>query len=550
MQRNERFLLLKNKEWKQMTTISLVFPDGASKSFPSGTTGEEVAGSISPGLRRQALAIKLDGELLDLRRELTVDGAIEIITYRDQEGIEIMRHSTAHLLAQAITRLYENVNFGVGPVIEEGFYYDMDMEQAITPEDLPKIEKEMQRIIDENLEIKREEVSREEAKRMFREIGDDLKLELIDDIPEGETVTIYRQGEFFDLCRGVHVPSTSKIKAFKLLSISGAYWRGDSNNKQLQRIYGTAFEKKSELNDYLHLLEERKERDHRRLGRELELFTVSQKVGQGLPLWLPNGATIRRIIERYIVDLEEKLGYDHVYTPILGSAELYKTSGHYDHYQDDMFPSMQMENEELFLRPMNCPHHMMVFKNNLYSYRNLPVRIAELGMMHRYEMSGALAGLQRVRGMTLNDAHIFARPDQIKDEFIRVVELIREVYKDFGIEDFYFRLSYRDPEDKEKYIDNDEMWEVAEAALKETMDELELPYVEAIGEAAFYGPKLDVQVKTALGHDETLSTVQLDYQVAERFDLSYIGEDGKHHRPIVIHRGVVSNRSIVDTTPR
>ena len=333
---------------------------------------------------------------------------------------------------------------------------------------------------------------------------------------------------------------TGQIKAFKLLSISGAYWRGDSKNKQLQRIYGTAFEKESQLKEHLRILEERKERDHRRLGKELELFTVSQKVGQGLPIWLPNGATIRRIVERYIVDLEEKLGYNHVYTPVLGSAELYKTSGHYDHYQDDMFPSMKMENEELFLRPMNCPHHMMVYKNQLYSYRNLPVRIAELGMMHRYEMSGALAGLQRVRGMTLNDAHIFCRPDQLKDEFVRVVELIKQVYKDFAIEDYYFRLSYRDPEDTEKYIDNDEMWETAQGVLKETMDELNLPYVEAIGEAAFYGPKLDVQVKTALGHDETLSTVQLDYQVAERFDLSYIGEDGKHHRPVVIHRGVVS----------
>jgi len=520
--------------------VVITFPDGNTKEFEQGITGEEIAQSISPGLRKSSLAVKLDGEFYDLKRPINEDASIDIITYRDQDGIDIMRHSTAHLMAQAIKRLYKDVQFGVGPVIEEGFYYDLDMEHAITPEDLPKIEKEMQRIIDENLIIERKEVSREEAKSMFRDIGDELKIELIDDIPEGDPITIYSQGEFFDLCRGVHVPSTSKIKAFKLLSISGAYWRGDSNNKQLQRIYGTVFEKQSELKDYLRILEERKERDHRKLGKELELFTVSQKVGQGLPIWLPNGATIRRIIERYIVDLEEKLGYDHVYTPVLGSAELYKTSGHYDHYQDDMFPSMQMENEELFLRPMNCPHHMMVFKNNLYSYRNLPVRIAELGMMHRYEMSGALAGLQRVRGMTLNDAHIFARPDQIKDEFIRVVELIREVYKDFGIEDFYFRLSYRDPEDKEKYIDNDEMWETAEAALKETMDELELPYVEAIGEAAFYGPKLDVQVKTALGHDETLSTVQLDYQVAERFDLSYIGEDGKHHRPVVIHRGVVS----------
>src|SRR5690625_3391427 len=520
--------------------IKMTFPDGNQKEFEQGITGEEIAQSISPGLRRQSLAIKLDGAFYDLQRPIDKDGSIEIITYREQDGIDIMRHSTAHLMAQAIKRLYKDVKFGVGPVIEEGFYYDLDMEESITPEDLPKIEKEMQRIIDENLVIEREEVSREDTKQLFRDIGDDLKIELIDDIPEGDPINMYRQGEFFDLCRGVHVPSTSKIKAFKLLTISGAYWRGDSNNQQLQRVYGTAFEKPAELKKHLNVLEERKERDHRKLGKELELFTVSQKVGQGLPIWLPNGATIRRIIERYIVDLEEKLGYDHVYTPVLGSAELYKTSGHYDHYQEDMFPSMKMENEELFLRPMNCPHHMMVFKNDLYSYRHLPVRIAELGTMHRYEMSGALAGLQRVRGMTLNDAHIFARPDQIKDEFIRVVELIREVYKDFGIEDFYFRLSYRDPEDKEKYIDNDEMWEVAEAALKETMDELELPYVEAIGEAAFYGPKLDVQVKTALGHDETLSTVQLDYQVAERFDLSYIGEDGKHHRPIVIHRGVVS----------
>src|SRR5690625_3932752 len=520
--------------------IKIVFPDGNSKDFPVNTTGEEIAQSISPGLRKQALAIKLDEEFVDLTRPLEQGGKIEIITYQSDEGINIMRHSTAHLLAQAVKRLYKDVQFGVGPVIDEGFYYDMDLAHSITTEDLPKIEKEMQRIIDANLPIERMEVSRNEAIEMFREIGDDLKIELIADIPEGEKITIYKQGEFFDLCRGVHVPSTSKIKAFKLLSISGAYWRGDSNNKMLQRIYGTAFEKKSEVEDYVKLLQERKERDHRKIGKELELFTVSQKVGQGLPLWLPKGATIRRTVERYITDLEERLGYDHVYTPVLGSAELYKTSGHYDHYQDDMFPSMHMENEELFLRPMNCPHHMMVFKNNLYSYRNLPVRIAELGMMHRYEMSGALAGLQRVRGMTLNDAHIFARPDQLRDEFIRAVKFIIEVYKDFNITDYYFRLSYRDPEDTEKYIDNDEMWETAQSVLKETMDELELPYVEAIGEAAFYGPKLDVQVKTALGHDETLSTVQLDYQVAERFDLSYIGEDGKHHRPMVIHRSVVS----------
>ncbi|MGP4041628.1 threonine--tRNA ligase [Gracilibacillus sp. D59] len=523
-----------------MSKIHITFPDGTVKPFDKGTTGEEIASSISPGLKKQALAIKLDDTFYDLRTPLERDGAIEIITVKNDEGLEILRHSTAHLMAQAIKRLYDNVKLGVGPTIDGGFYYDIDMEETITPEDLPRIEKEMKRIVDENLEVVRKEVSRNEAKAIYEEIGDDLKLELLDAIPEDETVTIYEQGEFFDLCRGVHVPQTSKIKIFKLLSISGAYWRGDSNNKMLQRIYGTAFEKQGQLDEYLRLREEAKERDHRKLGKELGIFTVSQKVGQGLPLWLPNGATIRRTIERYIVDLEERLGYNHVYTPVLGSKELYQTSGHWDHYQDDIFPPMEMDNEELILRPMNCPHHMMVYKNELHSYRNLPVRIAELGTMHRHEMSGALAGLQRVRAMTLNDAHIFARPDQLKDEFIRVVELVQNVYKDFGIDDYYFRLSYRDPEDTEKYIDNDEMWEKAQSLLKETMEEMKLEYVEADGEAAFYGPKLDVQVKTALGKDETLSTVQLDFHLPERFDLTYIGEDGKEHRPVVIHRGVVS----------
>ncbi|WP_273126705.1 threonine--tRNA ligase [Metabacillus sp. HB246100] len=522
--------------------IKIAFPDGAVKEFATGTTTEDIAASISPGLKKKSLAGKLDGQLIDLRTPITNDGAIEIVTQDSDEALEIMRHSTAHLMAQAIKRLYkdEEVKLGIGPVIESGFYYDIDMERAITPEDLPAIEKEMKKIVNENLDIIRKEVSREEAKARYEELQDPLKLELLDVIPEGEAVSIYEQGEFFDLCRGIHVPSTGKIKEFKLLSVAGAYWRGDSNNKMLQRIYGTAFFKKADLDEHLRLLEEAKERDHRKLGKELKLFTTSQKVGQGLPLWLPKGATIRRIIERYIVDKEEKLGYQHVYTPVLGSAELYKTSGHYDHYQDDMFPSMQMDNEELFLRPMNCPHHMMVYGNDIRSYRDLPIRIAELGTMHRYEMSGALSGLQRVRGMTLNDAHIFARPDQIKDEFIRVVRLIESVYKDFGFENYSFRLSYRDPEDKEKYFDDDSMWEKAQSMLKDAMDELEIEYFEAEGEAAFYGPKLDVQVRTALGKDETLSTVQLDFLLPERFDLTYVGEDGKQHRPVVIHRGVVS----------
>ncbi|MEC5187127.1 threonine--tRNA ligase [Geobacillus thermodenitrificans] len=520
--------------------IRITFPDGAKKEFPSGTSTEDIAASISPGLKKKAIAGKLNGRFVDLRTPLQEDGELVIITQDMPEALDILRHSTAHLMAQAIKRMYDNVKLGVGPVIENGFYYDIDMEHKLTPDDLPKIEAEMRKIVKENLDVVRKEVSRDEAIRLYEKIGDHLKLELINDIPEGETISIYEQGEFFDLCRGVHVPSTGKIKEFKLLSISGAYWRGDSNNKMLQRIYGTAFFKKEDLDHYLQLLEEAKERDHRKLGKELELFTTSQKVGQGLPLWLPKGATIRRLIERYIVDKEIALGYDHVYTPVLGSVELYKTSGHWDHYKENMFPPMEMDNEELVLRPMNCPHHMMIYKSKLHSYRELPIRIAELGTMHRYEMSGALTGLQRVRGMTLNDAHIFVRPDQIKDEFKRVVNLILEVYKDFGLDEYSFRLSYRDPQDKEKYYDDDEMWEKAQRMLREAMDELGLDYYEAEGEAAFYGPKLDVQVRTALGKDETLSTVQLDFLLPERFDLTYIGEDGKPHRPVVIHRGVVS----------
>jgi threonyl-tRNA synthetase len=520
--------------------IKLTFPDGAVKEFANGTTTEDVAASISPGLKKKAIAGKWNGQMVDLRRPMHGDGSIEIVTPDSSDALEVLRHSTAHLMAQAVKRLYPDVKLGVGPVIESGFYYDMDLEVSLTPEDLPRIEKEMAKIVNENFEVVRKEVSRNEAVQLFKEVNDPYKLELIEAIPENETVTIYEQGDFFDLCRGVHVPSTGKIKEFKLLSIAGAYWRGDSDNKMLQRIYGTAFFKKEDLAEHLRLLEEAKERDHRKIGKELSLFTTSQLIGQGLPLWLPKGATIRRIVERYIVDKEVSLGYDHVYTPIMGSVDLYKTSGHWDHYQEDMFPVMEMDNEELVLRPMNCPHHMMVYKNGIHSYRELPIRIAELGTMHRYEMSGALSGLQRVRGMTLNDSHIFVRPDQIKEEFQSVVRLILDVYKDFNISEYSFRLSYRDPQDKEKYFDDDAMWEKAQSMLKSAMDDLGLDYYEADGEAAFYGPKLDVQVRTALGKDETLSTVQLDFLLPERFDLTYIGEDGKQHRPVVIHRGVVS----------
>ena len=520
--------------------IHLTFPDGAVKEFAKGTSTEEIAQSISPGLRKKAVAGKLSGQLVDLKAPLEEDGDIAIITPESEEALEVLRHSSAHLMAQAVKRLYPDAKLGVGPVIENGFYYDIDTESSITAEDLPVIEKEMKKIINENLDIVRVEVSRNEAQQRFEAISDPYKLELLEAIPEDEQVSIYEQGEFFDLCRGIHVPSTGKLKEFKLLSVAGAYWRGDSDNKMLQRIYGTAFFKKEELKAHLDMLEEAKERDHRKIGKELNLFMNSQKVGQGLPMWLPKGATIRRIIERYIVDKEERMGYDHVYTPVMGSVELYKTSGHWDHYQENMFPVMQMDNEDLVLRPMNCPHHMMIYKQGIHSYRQLPIRIAELGLMYRYEMSGALSGLQRVRGMTLNDAHLFVRPDQIKEEFKRVVNLVIEVYKDFDLKDYSFRVSYRDPEDKEKYYDDDAMWNRAQSMLKEAMDELGLDYFEAEGEAAFYGPKLDVQVKTALGKEETLSTVQLDFLLPEKFDLTYIGEDGKQHRPVVIHRGVVS----------
>ncbi|QHT63825.1 threonine--tRNA ligase [Paenibacillus lycopersici] len=525
-----------------MMAIQVKLPDGAVREYEQGATIEDVAGSISTGLRKNAVAGKVDGKVVDLNTPLERDAALEIVTLDSADGLEVYRHSTAHLMAQAIKRLYpeRNVKLGIGPVIEDGFYYDIDMDETLTADDLEKIEKEMERIVKEDLPIRRRAVSRDEAIAIFTEINDPLKLELIRDLPQEAQITIYDQGEFFDLCRGPHLPSTGRIKAFKLLSIAGAYWRGDSKNKMLQRIYGTAFPKKAQLDEHLHFLEEAKKRDHRKLGKELKMFTFSREVGQGLPLWLPNGARVRRTLERYIVDLEERLGYQHVYTPVLANVELYKTSGHWEHYSEDMFPKMALDNEELVLRPMNCPHHMMVFKSEMRSYRDLPIRIAELGTMHRYEMSGALTGLHRVRAMTLNDAHIFARPDQIKEEFSRVINLIRQVYEDFGIKEYRFRLSYRDPQDTEKYFPNDEMWEMSQRMLREVVEELGLPFFEAEGEAAFYGPKLDVQIKTALGKEETLSTAQLDFLLPERFELEYVGDDGKKHRPVVIHRGIIS----------
>ncbi|WP_276354667.1 threonine--tRNA ligase [Cohnella caldifontis] len=522
--------------------VQVKLPDGAVREYEDGVTVEDVAGSISPGLRKNAIAGKVDGMTVDLAAPLSGSVSLEILTLDQPDGLAVMRHSTAHLMAQALTRLYgrDRVKLGIGPVIEDGFYYDIDLDESITPEDLGRIEAEMEKIVKEDLPITRRVVSREEALKIYGEIGDPLKLELIRDLPADSVITIYDQGEFFDLCRGPHLPSTGRIKSFKLLSVAGAYWRGDSKNKMLQRIYGTAFAKKAQLDEHLHLLEEAKKRDHRKLGRDLKMFTFSREVGQGLPLWLPYGAKLRRTLERYIVDLEERLGYQHVYTPVLANVELYKTSGHWEHYKDDMFPPMELDNEELVLRPMNCPHHMMVYKSEMRSYRDLPLRVAELGTMHRYEMSGALTGLHRVRAMTLNDAHIFCRMDQIKEEFTRVVNLIRQVYEDFGIREYRFRLSYRDPKDTEKYWPDDAMWENTQRILREVVEEMGLPFFEAEGEAAFYGPKLDVQVKTALGKEETLSTTQIDVLLPERFELEYVGDDGKKHRPVVIHRGIIS----------
>lgn len=523
-----------------MANITLTLPDGAQMQLEKNSTPADVAGLIAKSLQKKGLAARFNGELIDFTRPLEEDGELEIITPDDEDALPILRHSAAHIMAQAIKRHFPNVKFGVGPAIDDGFYYDTDSTPAIREEDLPTIEKEMMEIVKANYPFIREEVSREEALDIFAE--DPYKVELINDLPEDEQITIYKQGEFVDLCRGIHVPSTGRVQVFKLLSLAGAYWRGNSKNKMMQRVYGTAFFNKKDLKAYLKMRQEAKERDHRRLGKELDLFMVDPKVGQGLPFWLPKGATVRRVIERYIVDKEIALGYQHVYTPIMADVDFYKQSGHWDHYHEDMFPPMDMgDGEMLVLRPMNCPHHMMVYNRDIHSYRELPIRIAELGQMHRYEKSGALSGLQRVREMTLNDAHVFVRPDQIKEEFKRVMQLMKLVYEDFDIKDYRFRLSYRDPEDTEKYFDDDEMWNHAERMLKETLDELGYDYYEAIGEAAFYGPKLDVQIKTALGNEETLSTVQLDFLLPERFDLTYVGEDGKDtHRPVVIHRGIVS----------
>lgn len=519
--------------------INIELKDGSKRQVEKGSSILKIARQISEGLARNATAGRVDGKVEDLRFPINKDCKLEILTFEDEDGKKAYWHTSSHIMAQAIKRLYKDIQLAIGPSIDAGFYYDFDTEYRFSEEDFAKIEEEMKKIIKEDLPIERFELPREEAIKLMKDAGENYKVELIEDLPEDEVISFYKQGEFTDLCAGPHLMSTGKVKSVKLLSTSGAYWRGNENNKMLQRIYGVAFPKASLLEEHLQMLEDAKQRDHRKLGKDLELFMTHKLVGSGLPMYLPNGATVRRLLERYIQDKEIKMGYKHVYTPSLANVELYKTSGHWDHYKEDMFPVMKMDNEELVLRPMNCPHHMLIFKSKMRSYKDLPIRIGELAHDFRYEDSGSVCGIERVRQMCQNDAHLFVRPDQIKEEVAKVVKLILDVYKDFGFKDYAFRLSLRDKNDKHKYFDDDEMWEKAESELREILTELGLDFYEAEGEAAFYGPKLDVQLKSAIGHDVTVSTCQLDFLLPERFELEYIGEDGKAHRPVVIHRAIL-----------
>jgi threonyl-tRNA synthetase len=521
-----------------MSSFTVTLPDGSQQSVPEGSSPLDVARKISPRLAADAIVAKVNGDLWDLTRPFQWDSALEILTTKAPAALQVYRHSTAHLLAAAVLELFPETKLGIGPPTESGFYYDFQRDAKFTPEDLERIEAKMWDLQKRNLPFERKLTAKQDGLRKYSD--DWMKKELIEEKAE-DVFSEYTLGpNFTDFCRGPHVPSTEKLKAFKLLSIAGAYWKGNEKNPQLQRIYGTAFFSKKELEDYLNRLEEAKKRDHRRIGKDLELFTVNELVGAGLPLWLPKGATIRRLLEEYILEKERLSGYQHVYTPDLAKVELYQRSGHWEHYRDDMFPPMDLETEQMVLRPMNCPHHILIYKSKMHSYRDLPVRIAELATMYRYERSGVLSGLSRVRCMTLNDAHIFCTPDQIKDEFTKVMQLVEQAYRDLGITQYSYRLSLRDKTNTEKYVANDEMWSLAERVLREAMDSLGLPYIEAPGEAAFYGPKVDIQLADVMGHEETYSTIQIDFHLPNQFDLSYIGADGQHHRPVMIHRAIVS----------
>ena len=552
------------------SAIKIHLPDGSVREVPAGPTPLDIANSISPRLAAASVVARLtpvsgDGagsankadesaeaamylaeqagapRLVDMATPLTEDTKLELVTERDPEALKVVRHSAAHVLATAVLELFPETKLGHGPATESGFFYDFYREQPFTPEDLAAIEAKMAEVIARNEKFVREYEPREQALAEFDRDGDFMKTHFVTKFTEpGSQVSFYRNGHFVDFCRGPHVPSTGRVKAAKVMSISGAYWLGSEKNPQLQRIYGTAFFSKKDLDEYLERLEDAKRRDHRRLGKELELFTVSEDVGAGLPLWLPKGATIRRLLEEYILDLERKEGYEHVYTPDLAKVDLYIRSGHWAHYHEDMFPPMDLETEKMVLRPMNCPHHILIYESKPRSYRELPVKLAELGTMYRWERSGVLSGLSRVRCMTLNDAHIFCTPEQIKEEFSKVMKLVERAYRDLGITQYSYRLSLRDPANKEKYVDNDAMWELGEQVLRDAMNGLGLKYKEARGEAAFYGPKVDIQLADVMGHEETYSTIQVDFHLPSQFGLEYTGADGNKHRPVMIHRGVIS----------
>jgi len=519
--------------------IKITFPDNSVREFENGVNGIEIAKNLSNSLAREVVAVSVNGEIWDAARPIQTDASLVLHKFDSPEGKHAFWHSSAHLMAEALEALYPGIKFGIGPAIENGFYYDVDPGDGvvITEADLPRIEEKMVELGRKNSPYMREEIGKEEVLRLFRGKGDQYKVELIEDLQDG-TITLYKQGNFTDLCRGPHVPDTSHIKAIKLLSVAGAYWRGDEKRKQLTRIYGISFPKKQMLDDYLVMLEQAKARDHRKLGKELELFVFSQKVGQGLPLWLPKGAMLRERLENFLKKIQVKYGYLPVITPHIGQKELYVTSGHYEKYGKDSFKPIHTpeEGEEFLLKPMNCPHHCEIYKSKPHSYKDLPIRYAEFGTVYRYEMSGELHGLTRVRGFTQDDAHLFCRPDQIKEEFIKVIEIIYTVFKAFDFQDFVAQVSLRDPDNKEKYIGSDENWEKAERAIIEATEEKGMKTTIVKGEAAFYGPKLDFMVKDALGRKWQLGTIQVDYNLPERFELEYVGSDDLRHRPVMIHR--------------
>lgn len=521
-----------------MSLIKITLPDGTVKEFPKGVKGIEIAQSISEGLARNALSIEVNGEIWDLSRSIANDASIKIFTWNDKGGKYAFWHSSAHVMAEALEALYPGVKLGIGPPIENGFYYDIDLgDRPFGEEDLLTLEKKMIELAKANSQFVRNEVSKKDALEYFQKKGDEYKLELIDGLADG-TITFYKQGNFTDLCRGPHIPSTGLIKAVKMLSVAGAYWRGNEKNKMLKRIYGITFPKAKELEEYLHLLEEAKKRDHRKLGKELELFAFSEKVGMGLPLWLPKGTILRERLEQFMRRMQIKAGYDPVVTPHIGSKQLYVTSGHYEKYGKDSFQPIHTpeEGEEFLLKPMNCPHHCEIYKVKPRSYKDLPIRYAEFGTVYRYEQSGELHGLTRVRGFTQDDAHIFCRPDQVKEEFIKVIDLVLHVFRALGFENYTAQVSLRDPANKEKYIGEDHLWDKAEQEIQEAANERGLVTVAVKGEAAFYGPKLDFMVKDALGRSWQLGTIQVDYQLPQRFELEYIGSDNQKHTPVMIHR--------------